>query len=133
MIKFTDNLITNVKFIDDQHKELFSRINEVIALGTKFASKEETDRTIKMLGDYIVKHFDDEEALQRKYSYPKHNEHKAMHQQYIAEFVKLKAEYDNNGPSVNFTMQLNKSIIDWIVKHIRYVDVDMGKFISEKS
>ena len=131
MIDFTPDLLTNVTAIDDQHKELFNRINAVVSMGHKSISKEETDKTLDMLGNYIVKHFGDEEALQRKYSYPKYEWHHEQHQTYIAEFQKLKAEYDKNGPSVQFTLQLNKSIIGWIVKHIKNVDVELGRFINE--
>jgi hemerythrin-like metal-binding protein len=131
MINFTPDLETKVEVIDQQHKQLFQRINDVVALGLKSYSKEETDKTINMLGDYIVKHFSDEEALQQKYGYPKYEWHRGQHKLYIETFSKMKAEYAANGPSAAFTLQLNKSIIDWIVKHIRHVDVELGKFINE--
>jgi len=124
MVNFTSDLEAKVANIDQQHKELFKRINDVVYLGTKSYSKEETDKTINLLGEYIIKHFRDEEELRRKYGYPKYEWHR--------EFNKLKVEYTANGPSVNFTLQLNKSIIDWIVKHIRHVDIELGKFINEK-
>jgi len=132
MINFTPDLEVKVANIDNQHKELFKRINDVTNLGTKSVNKEETDKTLKLLGDYIVKHFRDEEQLQVRYGYPKYEWHKEQHKLYIDSFNKLKAEYENNGPSAAFTLQLNKSIIDWIVKHIKHVDVELGKFINEK-
>jgi len=132
MIKFSPDLETKVPKIDEQHKELFKRINDVIAMGAKSVTKEETDKTFKMLGDYITQHFRDEEELQRKSGYPKLDWHRQQHQLYIDSFNKLKKEYDQNGPSAAFTLQLNKSIIDWIVKHIRHVDIELGKFLNEK-
>jgi len=132
MINFTPDLETKVDYIDQQHKELFKRINDVASLGAKSYSKEETDKTINLLGEYIIEHFRDEEELQKKYGYPKYEWHCEQHKLYIDTFNKLKAEYIANGPSANFTLQLNKSIIDWIVKHIRYVDVELGKFINQK-
>jgi len=131
MIKFTPDLETKVPQIDSQHKELFARINDVVAMGVKSASKEETDKTFKLLGDYINKHFRDEEELQRKSGYPKYEWHREQHKLYVDSFNKLKLEYAQNGPSTAFTLQLNKSIIDWIVKHIRHVDVELGKFLNE--
>jgi len=132
MINFTADLEVKVPNIDNQHKELFKRINDLTALGAKSVSKDETDKTIKLLGDYIIKHFRDEEELQKRYAYPKYEWHREQHKIYIDSFNKLKAEYDKNGPSTAFTLQLNKSIIDWIVKHIKHVDVELGKFINEK-
>ncbi|MCL2839289.1 MAG: hemerythrin family protein [Defluviitaleaceae bacterium] len=133
MVKFTPDLETKVSQIDTQHKELFKRINDVVAMGMKSVSKEETDKTFKFLGDYINAHFRDEEALQRKSGYPKYDWHRDQHKQFVEAFNKLKLEYNQNGPSAAFTLQLNKSIIDWIVKHIRHVDIELGKFLNEKS
>jgi len=132
MYQLTNDLKTNVAQIDSQHEELFKRINDVVNMNAKAATKEETDKTIKLLGDYITKHFNDEEALQRKYNYPKYEAHRKLHQIYVKSFNDLKAEYDKNGPSIAFTLQLNKSIIEWIVKHIKNVDVDLGIFINSK-
>ena len=130
MIKFTSDLETKVPTIDNQHKELFDRINNLVAMGHKAVSKDETDNTFKLLGDYAVKHFKDEEELQKKSGYPKYAWHAEQHRMFIDSINNLKAEYAQNGPSVTFTLQLNKSIIDWIVKHIRHVDVELGKFLN---
>ncbi|MCL2557667.1 MAG: hemerythrin family protein [Treponema sp.] len=132
MINFTEDLETKVPHIDEQHRELFSRINAAVELGSTAAEKAETDKTFKLLGDYIDRHFSDEEALQRKSGYPKCDWHREQHQLYVRAFQELKAEYDQNGPSLEFTLRLNKSIIDWIVKHIRYVDKELGKYIRDK-
>lgn len=131
MINFTPDLETKVPKIDRQHKELFKRINEVISLGANSFSKDETDKTLRMLGDYIIEHFSDEEKIQLESKYPKYNEHKAQHTQYIASFNELKQEYSRNGPSAAFTLQLNKSVIDWIVKHIRSSDKELGRYLNK--
>ena len=131
MIKFTPDLETKVPKIDAQHKELFKRINDIVAMGVKAVNKEETDKTFKLLSDYITEHFRDEEELQRKSGYPKYEWHREQHKLFVDSFKNLKQEYDKNGASAAFTLQLNKSIIDWIVKHIRHVDIELGKFLNE--
>jgi len=132
MLSVTPDLVTNVKLIDDQHKELFDRINAVTSMGAASAGKNETEKTLDMLGAYIVKHFGDEEALQRSSGYPKYDYHRKLHQFYISEYHKMRAEYKANGPSVQFSLQLSKSIIDWIIKHIKNVDRELGMFINSK-
>ena len=129
-IDFTPELVTGMPEVDDQHKELIRRINDVVSSGEASSSKEETDRLIRFLGDYIVEHFEEEEKLQRKSGYPKCEWHHGLHQEYIAEFKKLQDEYAKNGPSLNFTMDLNNSIIGWIVRHIRTVDRELGEFVN---
>jgi len=99
MITITKDMEVGVQLIDTQHKELVDRLNAVVSMGVKSVSNEETRKTLDLLGDYIVKHFNDEEALQNQSGYPKYEWHKAQHQLYIAEFQKLKKEFATNGHS----------------------------------
>jgi hemerythrin len=119
--------------IDSQHLELVDRLNALMSMGHDAASKEETQKTMNLLEEYIVKHFADEEELQRKNKYPEYESHKKMHELYIGEFQKLKKEFADNGHSLKFTMDLNNSLINWIVKHIKSADVELGKFLKNKS
>ena len=133
MITITKDMETGIPRIDAQHKELVDRLNAVTSMGTKSVSKEETQKTLDLLGEYIVKHFRDEEALQKQSGYPKYEWHKGQHQHYVAEFQKLKKEFSTNGHSAKFTLDLSNSIINWIVRHIKSVDVEFGKhFNSQK-
>ncbi len=128
MITLTKDMHVGVPKIDAQHQELIDRINSVTSMGAKSVSREETQRTLDLLGEYIVKHFGDEEALQKLSGYPKYEWHRGQHQIYIGEFQKLKREFAANGISAKFTLDLNNSIINWIVRHIKSVDTDFGKF-----
>ena len=128
MITLTRDMEVGVPKIDAQHKELIDRLNKVTSMGAKSVSKEETQKTLDLLGEYIVKHFGDEEALQRQSGYPQYEWHKGQHEIYVGEFRKLKREFAANGISAKFTLDLNNSIINWIVRHIKSVDVEFGKF-----
>ena len=128
MITLDKSMEIGVTIIDVQHKELIDRINTVSSMGMKSATKEEIQKTIDLLGSYILKHFRDEEDLQKQAGFPKYEWHKGQHQIYIGEFEKLKKEFADNGASPKFMLNLNNSIISWIVKHIKYADVEFGKF-----
>jgi hemerythrin len=132
MIILTSGLLTHIDVIDEQHKELVNRINALTAIGTKSVTKEEVEEMLDFLGKYIVKHFGDEEALMREFNYPKYDWHHETHRWYIAEFHKLKEEYNQNGFSEQFNLLLEKSIINWIVRHIETVDLQLGKYITEQ-
>lgn len=131
MIVLTKDMEVGVPKIDAQHSELVKRLNAVTSMGVKAVSREETQKTLNLLGDYIVRHFGDEEALQKQSGYPKYEWHKGQHQLYVAEIAKLKKEFEANGISSKFTIDLNNSIIVWIVRHIKTVDVELGKYIRE--
>ena len=127
MITITKDMETGISRIDAQHKELVDRLNAVISLGAISVSNEETQKTLDLLSDYVVKHFSDEEALQRQSHFPKYELHREQHQLYISELQKLKKEFATNGHSAKFTLDLNNSIVNWIVRHIKSVDVEFGK------
>jgi hemerythrin len=88
---------------------------------------------LDFLGEYIVKHFGDEEVLQKQFGYSKYEWHRGQHKFYIGEFQKLKKEFAASGVSAKFTLDLNNSIVNWIVRHIKSVDVELGKYIQAHS
>jgi hemerythrin len=118
--------------VDEQHRELVDRINQVMSLGVDSVSKEETQKTLNFLGDYIRKHFRDEETLQAQSGYPKYEWHREQHKLYVENFEKLDKEFKQNGASMKFSLDLNNSIVGWIVKHIKSVDKEFGKYYQEK-
>ena len=130
MLTLSKDLEVGVLEIDSQHMELINRINSLLAIGHDAVSKEETQKTLDMLGEYVVKHFSDEEGLQKKNNYPEYEAHRKMHQFFIDEFKNLEKEFAASGHSLKFTMDLNNSLINWIVKHIKSADVELGKFLK---
>jgi hemerythrin len=133
MITLSKDMEVGVLEIDSQHKELVDRLNALTSMGHDSISKEETQKTLGLLEEYIVKHFSDEEELQKKNKYPEYESHKKLHELYIDEFHKLEKEFADNGHSMKFTMDLNNSLINWIVKHIKSEDVKLGKFLKNNS
>ena len=133
MLTLSKDMETGVEKIDSQHRELINRINSVLATGEKSTSKEETKKTIDFLGEYVAKHFSDEQEIHLKNKYPKYEEHKAKHTHFVNDFKKLEDEFVANGNSMEFMMKLNNSLITWIVKHIKGDDVEFGKFYKAQN
>ena len=132
MITLSKDMEVGVEKIDTQHRDLIDRLNSIVSMGTRAVSKDETQKTLDLLGEYVLKHFTDEEALQQKHNYPKYGWHKGQHQSFIVEFKKLKAEFAANGHSAAFTIAMNNSIINWIVRHIKSADVELGRYLKSK-
>jgi len=130
MLEFTPDLETNVTSVDDQHKEIIKLINDLSEMGAKSFTLEELTKTLDFLGDYAIRHFHDEEELMRKWKYPRYEEHKEMHKKFISIFDELKAELLRKGPSVEFVFQVNKSIVNWIMLHIKQADKAMAAYIA---
>ena len=133
MIAFTEDLMMNVNSLDKQHEELINLLNNVELIGTSehANAKEETEKALEFLGQYIEKHLSYEEELMLEYDYPEYPWHVTWHEGYIGQFRNLKGEYAKNGPSKEFTHILTNFLMKWIITHIRNVDSDFGRFIKE--
>jgi len=129
-MKFTPQMITKVKLIDDQHRTLFDHIDLVESIGANPIDKEKSMETIDFLGDYINKHFHDEEELQKNSRYPRFKDHHKLHQWYIGEYRKLKSEYKKRGYTEYFAHILNESIVNWYTNHVLIEDIALGKYLG---
>ena len=75
-----DKYKVGVELIDEQHKELFKRLSEFIQIvQSKSDWNERLDKvkeTMEFMQEYVIFHFDDEEAYQEKINYPDIEIHK---------------------------------------------------------
>jgi hemerythrin len=124
-ITFTKDLEIGIAMIDEQHKELINRINNVSS------TPNETQKTIDLLSEYVVKHFTDEQELHIKYNYPKAAEHKVLHQNFINEFDKIKKKFSGSEDAFKISLELIQFVVTWIIKHIKGVDIEFGRYYQE--
>lgn len=125
-------LETGVASIDAQHKELFRQVEELLNAGMNQRSREKIKETMDFLETYIVKHFADEEALQKSSKYPKAITHKALHDNYVLNFTALKRKYEAEGETLNIVMMVNKSVVDWLVGHINGHDKEFAVYYKNQ-
>ena len=69
-MQWTADLATGVTEIDNQHKEIFSRLGQLYAACSEGRGKEEVLRLILFLEEYVKEHFSAEERLQMRHGYP---------------------------------------------------------------
>jgi len=129
-IKWTPNLSVGVNHIDDQHKTLFDKANQLFEAGKERKAKEYIKQTLEFLDEYTKQHFRDEEAYMEKIGYPEMEAQKKAHASFINELAKLKAEYEKNGGNVLVILNANKMIIDWLTNHIQIMDKKIGDYVK---
>lgn len=128
--EFTDNLITGNKTIDEQHKELISKINELLKAVETNQGQSAAMRTLNFLTDYVIYHFSAEEKLQEEVGYPGLAEHKKQHEtlkKTVADLTEMLEEEEGASPA--FVEQLNKKVIEWLYKHIEGFDRSVAEYI----
>jgi len=132
-IEWNDNLASGSSEIDTQHKELFQRINNLLGLFEKgSAGKEDVSRIVQYLTDYVVLHFGNEERYMATYSYSSMTAHKAQHEQFVKNFMKLKDRMLLEGINPRLAEETKELCVDWLINHIKYSDRALGLFLKLK-
>lgn len=131
-LEWTDSLAVGVAEIDAQHKELFSRFNNLLNGCNEGKGKEEVLKLLLFLDDYVRTHFATEEKLQIRHNYPGHPTHKAQHQGFINDVERLKAQVTQDGATLSAVILTNKTLVAWLVEHIGKSDKQFGEFLSGK-
>lgn len=131
-MKWTENLAVGYAAIDEQHKELVSRFNDLQESCRKGKGKEKVVEVFGFLDDYVVAHFGAEERLMDKNAYPAAAEHKRQHALFISKLAEMKECLRQEGASFPLVIEINQTLFDWIVEHIRTVDVLFGAFLKKQ-
>lgn len=129
-IKWTEDLSTGIELIDEQHKELFKRVNDLMDACTKGKGKEEVVKVIDFLGDYVVMHFGEEEKTMRAKNYPGFEVHKGQHDGFVEKLKEFKEKLGQNGPTVDLVVKMNNFLVDWLINHIKKTDKALGAFLK---
>lgn len=130
MAMWRDSLKIGVTLIDSEHKELCDRIDRLFAACSQGKGRDEIVKTLEFLESYTIKHFSDEEKLQRSSLYPKVAEHKAMHEFFIQKIADLKKDIVEHGASVGVVSQTNYFLMDWLLNHIQKVDTELANYVK---
>ncbi len=131
-LQFTPDLSTTVNEIDDQHKELFKRIDVLLAALGQGKGRDEIARVVQFLSDYVVFHFGIEEKYMAKFSYQNMVQHKAQHEQFVKTFGRLKDRLVMEGITPELIDDTKQLVVDWLINHIKYSDKALGLFLKRK-
>jgi hemerythrin len=119
------NLETGIPAIDEQHKELFRQVDILL----DNSKQDRVPQTLKFLGDYVKKHFNDEQVLHIRAKYPKAEAHRKMHVDFVSAYVQMLKEYETAGTNnLSTLLKINKTVVDWLKNHIMVQDKDFATY-----
>jgi len=131
-ITWDRNLETGDPEIDGQHRELFDRIDKLLAASREKRSREEVGQTLTFLGDYVVEHFAAEERMMVLADYPEIEAHRAEHARFVQEFGILYREFKTEGPSTLFIIRVGNRVTGWLREHIYRTDRSLVEYLKSK-
>ena len=125
----TDDLLTGNALIDSEHRELFAAVNNLMDACTQGKGRDQIQKTVQFLSDYVAKHFRDEEGLQTKSNYPGYPAHKQFHDGYRRKLAEVSQVLMREGASVKALGDLN-GVLAILVSHIRTEDKRLARHIK---
>lgn len=131
-----DKYELGVALIDEQHQELFKRVDAFLnVLRSNSPTEEKREKvstTLEFMKGYVVEHFCDEEEYQRRIGYPNYEGHKKIHEDMVNYVVEVSKEYENNGYDEQFMQQFGGKLLAWLINHVASEDQKIASFAIEQ-
>jgi hemerythrin len=130
--KWDDSLTTGQTKIDDQHKQLFAAVNNLIQVVEEGKGEAEIKKSLDFLTDYTIKHFFEEEAIQTQYKYPDFENHHKYHEDFKASVKNMSHELILKGSSKELVDKLCNHFAKWLIDHIMIQDKKLAAYIKQE-
>ncbi|MBF0606128.1 MAG: bacteriohemerythrin [Candidatus Magnetobacterium sp. LHC-1] len=133
-IKWTNDLSVGVDSIDNQHKELIAIINNLLNAINRGDSKDEIQKVVTFLKQYVETHFTMEETLMKRIKYPKDKylEHEKQHTDFWETYNELIGEFKKSPGSLFMVTKIKNVLVGWFTNHVNKTDKAIGVFIRKQ-
>jgi len=128
--KWDPQLETGYDKIDNQHRQLFKAVRNIMDASTSGKGDKVVLDTLEFLTGYALKHFEDEEQLQIDYEYPDYLNHRAIHEDFKAAVTELVKKVNHEGPNEVIIDEVCSIIRAWLVNHIKGDDFRLATFVK---
>lgn len=125
------SLNIGIDSIDNQHKELFNYLDQLLTSIEEGKSNDEVIKTLNFLEEYVVKHFNEEEEIQNKTNYPLLDIQRIQHEDFKRDLKEFRRVFEIHGPSTVLALNIQKNLVNWLTNHIMNLDKDLGDFLIE--
>jgi hemerythrin len=129
---WSDDLITGVRIVDVQHRQLFARADRMIATDPHDCPENECREMIEFLRQYVKHHFSTEESLITTHAYPNMDLHQRQNRWFEEQFTKIEREGKEKGADAHSHVQVSYFLIDWFKNHIQVVDRKLTEYLKGK-
>jgi hemerythrin len=120
MFQWEEKYSVGIQSIDNQHKEIFNHLNELLQAMKEGKAENVTTKIILELAKYAKIHFQKEEFFFQRFNYPQADEHIREHQLFIEKVESFKTEFKSG--RITLTFELLSFLKNWIDHHIMEVD-----------
>lgn len=126
-IQWTKNISVNNEKIDNQHKKLIKLTNDLILHSDATPNSKIVNETLYELLKYTEYHFQVEEKLMEKINYPKLEEHRKKHQDFVYQVAMFCNDVSEGKATV--TNEILKFLSSWLIQHVSIADQDLVNYL----
>ncbi len=130
LMEWKDSFSVSVADIDKQHHKLVDMLNELHDAMQQGKGADALEQILNNMAEYTVVHFKDEEALMKKYGYPRYEEHKALHDAFVEKVAGFQEQLKQK--KILLSLSVSSFLRDWLQEHILKVDMDYSQFFQDK-
>ena len=132
-VAWDKKLSIGIKLIDEQHKSLIKKLNDVSSAIENGLGEREITKTLEFLSEYADFHFSTEEKHMKENSYPGLAQQKMKHQEFMDTLSNLEQDFEEEGSTSALSDAINNFLFNWLTSHIQGLDQEFGDFLSEKT
>lgn len=122
--EFSDEYLTGIDMIDNDHKHLFEiaeRVNEMVKHWSEGDTFDAVTHILNELKEYTEVHFASEEAYMRRINYPGYDAQKRAHDAFISRLQEIDLNLVEEDPR-KYLESLIEFLLGWLINHILHVD-----------
>jgi hemerythrin len=131
-LQWDESLSVGVELIDQQHRMLIQRLDDFATAAEASQGTAQVVNTLAFLIEYTEFHFDAEEKHMAETGYPGREDHQDMHKDLKTTLARLEQDFHEEGATQMLAEAIHTLMVNWLVKHIREVDVQFGTYLNDK-
>ena len=129
-LKWTKALSVGDDKIDQQHRGLFSIVNDLINIHSQSSNHKEVINVLHAIVKYSEKHFITEDEYMTFHDYPQYSDHRKEHSVYLSNIKLFLEGYEKK--QENLTMEMLKFLSKWWIDHVSESDMNYGLWIKSR-
>lgn len=129
MPTWNESLRCGVIEVDNQHKELFRKIDGLQHAMSQGKGRQEIARLLDFLSDYVVRHFAAEERQMDSLQCPVAEANKLAHAEFLEVFKSLQRRFEEAGATPSLVLEIKDTLSRWLVDHISRIDTKLNECV----
>ncbi|MDM8538808.1 hemerythrin family protein [Desulfobacterales bacterium HSG17] len=125
---WSDDYLIGIEKVDKQHKQFFRLAHNFFTACLADEGDEHTHSALKALGSYADRHFAVEEAYMEEIGYPRLEEHKKLHSEFVLKYNEMEMDFKESGRTETLVNKILTTVMDWLKEHIATADYDYAEF-----